>query len=190
VQNELSEYNRYRRKFRRGLPIVGKNGDSMFLNSIKIDIIKSSDSSYHVHKLIAATGKTSELATDRASRISYPVIQNDTSLIIPKGFMISKADKFRNQQVMIVVEVPVGKKIEIDNSANSFSWFQIGFYGNDWDNDWHGRYHWRPDVEYIMTEGGLETTAVKEEKNSDDNDDAKTRRKGKRVKSDSLTLNL
>ncbi|MBC8032853.1 MAG: PspC domain-containing protein, partial [Chitinophagaceae bacterium] len=102
VERDFSEYYRYKRRSYRGFPVRGKNSDTLFLNNVRIDIIKSDDSAYHIHKFTAATGVNSEQASNKASNIRFPVIQNDTSLILPKGFTISKQDKFRNQGVLIV----------------------------------------------------------------------------------------
>ena len=62
---------------------------------------------------------------------------------------------------MMVVEVPVGKKIMIDKSVDWFDWFDINIdrrrrWNVDWDERWDNAYSWRNNVQYIMTGEGLE----------------------------------
>jgi phage shock protein PspC (stress-responsive transcriptional regulator) len=147
--------------------------DSMLLNTVRIKIAKSDDSNYHAYLLKFARANTSPMAEANAEKISFPVSQKDSILFLPKGFAISKETKFRNQQVMVVIEVPVGKQVRIDNSTNFFSWFNVNtrFRGRgvnmDWDEEWWDNdYSWRTDVWYTMTASGIERT----DKKSDDED--------------------
>ncbi len=157
--------NIYRVRPKRGFPSILRGGDSLLLNSVRIDIAKSNDTLFHVHKLSWAAGADSKAATDRASRIHFPVTQSDSILLLPKGFTISSGDKFRNQQVQLVIEVPVGKKIVI-NDKYSFNWINIGINSSDWDDEWNEdglrQYRWKSGVEYIMTEEGLRKTEQEE----------------------------
>ncbi|RYF44939.1 MAG: hypothetical protein EON99_00645 [Chitinophagaceae bacterium] len=83
--------------------------------------------------------------------------------MLPKGFAVSKNEKFRNQQVLVVVEVPVGKKIELNDNLNSYNWFSVNFnrrrgFNVDWDDNWDYTYSWSTNTEYVMTANGLERT--------------------------------
>ncbi|RZK46507.1 MAG: hypothetical protein EOO94_02605 [Pedobacter sp.] len=76
---------------------------------------------------------------------------------------MSKNEKFRNQQVLVVIEVPVGKKIELDRSVDDFNWFSMNFnrrrgFNVEWDDSWDYTYSWSSNTEYIMTPNGLEKT--------------------------------
>lgn len=151
------------------LPFLSMNEDSMMLNTVRVKVVKSSDSSYHIQMVKLARGNTPAIAEKNAANMHFPVTQNDSLIILPKGFPISKEDKFRNQQVMVVVEVPVGKKIMIDKSVDWFDWFDINIdrrrrWNIDWDERWDNSYSWRNNVQYIMTAEGLERM----DKNEDD----------------------
>jgi len=91
---------------------------------------------------------------------------------LPRGFNISKDEKFRNQQVLLVIDVPVGKKIEIDRSIYDYSGFNLdlgdGYNDWDWNDDWRNNYSWNSNVEYIMTNDGLKPTHPIEEKNEEE----------------------
>lgn len=158
---------------RDAMPALSENEDSLLLNTVRIRIIRSQDSAYHGYLQKFSRAGTAPQAEANAEKISFPVAQKDSILYLPKGFAISKDTKFRNQQVMVVLEVPVGKQILVDNRTEFFSWFNINtrVRGNgmdmDWDDDrWNNDYSWRTDVWYTMTTSGLERT----DKNSDDED--------------------
>jgi phage shock protein PspC (stress-responsive transcriptional regulator) len=163
----------------REIPGLSEDENSMLLNTVRIKIAKSDDSNYHAYLLKFARANTSPVAEANAEKISFPVSQKDSILFLPKGFAISKETKFRNQQVMVIIEVPVGKQIRIDNSTSFFSWFNVNtrFRGRgvnmDWDEEWWDNdYSWRTDVWYTMTTSGIERTDKKsdDEDNNDNND--------------------
>jgi hypothetical protein len=122
-----------------------------------------------------ARGNTPLLAEKTATMISFPVKQSDSILTLPKGFGISKESKFRNQQVLVNIEVPVGKFIRIDKSIDWYSWFNLnvnkGGLNMDFDDDFYNDYSWSKDVWYVMTEKGLERVD-KKDKNSNDKDES------------------
>jgi hypothetical protein len=73
----------------------------------------------------AARGTTISEAEKTAEKITFEIKQEDSIVYLPKGFAIAAADKFRNQQVILVVEVPVGKTIRIDGSNEWFDFFDL-----------------------------------------------------------------
>jgi phage shock protein PspC (stress-responsive transcriptional regulator) len=157
------------------LPALSADEDSMLLNTVRLRIGKSKDQDYHTSLVKIARGNTPLLAETTASMISFPVKQSDSILTLPKGFGISKESKFRNQQVLVNIEVPVGKFIRIDKSIDWYSWFNInvnkGGLNMDFDDDFYNDYSWRKDVWYVMTDKGLERVD-KKDKNSDDKDES------------------
>jgi predicted dinucleotide-binding enzyme len=67
----------------------------------------------------------------------YNINQVDSVLMIDKGITITRQDKFRNQQVIVTVAVPVGKVINInkrfrDTAGNILTDPGIPIIG-DWD---------------------------------------------------------
>ena len=142
-------------------PVYGINQDTLMLNNVRINLVKSKDSSYHIYKVRFSRGNNPESARRLAERIQFNVTQQDSVLMLPKGFSISRDDKFRNQQVLVVVEIPVGKRIQLDRSINNFEWFDVNYnrrrgWNFDWDENWDHTYRWESNREYIMTPDGLE----------------------------------
>jgi len=164
-------------------PVFGDNYDSLLLNTVRVDIVKSKDAYFHVQKLKFSRGRSQKEAQNIAEKINFDIAQQDSILLLPRGgFPISKNEKFRNQQVMIIIEVPVGKKIQIDGSIHNYGWFNINIRRNgwainddddEWNNDWDERYDWEADTEYIMTVKGLERTDKKKYDTDDDENDNK-----------------
>jgi phage shock protein PspC (stress-responsive transcriptional regulator) len=144
-------------------PFYGISEDSLMMRTIQIRVVKSEDSTYHVSLVKFSRGNAPETARQLASKISFNIDQTDSVLILPKGFTITRDQKFRNQQVLLLVKVPVGKKIELDRSVNDYQWFNIETdydhnWSNDWNNEWQNSYNWNTDIEYIMTDNGLKST--------------------------------
>jgi phage shock protein PspC (stress-responsive transcriptional regulator) len=146
------------------MPFYGTNADTLMMNTIRVNVVKSKDSLYHIYRVRFSRGNTPELAKNLAERIHFEVAQQDSVLTLPKGFAVSKNEKFRNQQVLVVVEVPVGKRIELDHSVNDYNWFSVnfnrrrGFNIEGDDETWDYTYSWSTNTEYVMTPEGLERT--------------------------------
>ncbi len=156
-------------------PFFSLNEDSLMLNTVRIELVKSHDSAFHNYLVKIGRGHNPAMAEQIASKIMFTATQHDSIILLPKGFAISQQEKFRNQQVLVVVEIPVGKKVEVDKSVNFYRWFNINMnhrrgWNIDWNDEWDNSYNWDDNVEYIMTNDGLERThKIKDADNDDDN---------------------
>ncbi len=143
-------------------PIYGMNQDTLMLNTVRVNVVKSPDSSFHLYKVKFGRGRNPNAARQIAERINFDVQVRDSVIVLPQGFAISTNEKFRNQQVLIVIEVPVGKKVEMAKSLDNFDWFSINVNGrgwnSGWNNDWDHGYGWQSNREYVMTPDGLRAT--------------------------------
>jgi phage shock protein PspC (stress-responsive transcriptional regulator) len=157
-------------------PFFALTDDSLTLNTVRIDIIKSNDSAWHLERVRRSLGNNTAEARSLASQINFPVEQKDSVLSLSRGFAITPKQQFRNQKVLLVIEVPVGKKILMKRNLEDYKWFSINRkrWGNnginiEWDdNDNDYVNSWTAEVEYVMTENGLERTG----KNFRDNNDS------------------
>jgi phage shock protein PspC (stress-responsive transcriptional regulator) len=148
---------------RRG-PFFDISEDSLTLNTVRVNVVKSKDSSWHLQIQKLSRGNTTAEAGHTASEINFQIDQQDSLLLLGRGFAIKPKQQFRNQQVLVVVEMPVGKKIFMNANLDDYHWFTINrkWRNNglniDFDDD-ESRYDgWDSDAEYIMTEHGLERT--------------------------------
>ncbi|GAO42376.1 PspC domain-containing protein [Flavihumibacter petaseus] len=142
------------------VPFYGMNHDSLMLKTVRVNVVKSKDSLFHVYTVRFSRSNTNNKARELAQKITFPIVQRDSVIQMEKGFAITRTDKFRNQQVLVVVEVPIGKKIEIDRSVDDYEWFTINTnrrrgFNVTWDSDWEDSYSWDSNVEYVMTREGL-----------------------------------
>jgi len=149
--------------------------DSILLNTVQIKVLRSEDSSYHLRVLRGSLGSSANAALNYARQISFPITQSDSIIQLPGGFPITRDQQFRNQQVIVAVYIPVGKKIMMDNSVKRYDWvnLHVGRGHINWDNDdrydenyddegfsLENNYYWNSGVEYIMTTEGLQRVSA------------------------------
>ncbi len=157
----------------RNSPFYNLSEDSILLTTVRVKLLKSDDSSYHVSLIKFSRGSSGPIAREIAGNIRFPIRQSDSVINLPQGFAIARGDKFRNQQVRVEIAIPVGKKILITRSVDDYHWFNInpgrrhihwGDHNDSWSNDWDediddaDTYPWSSNVEYLMTTSGLVRT--------------------------------
>jgi hypothetical protein len=150
--------------------------DTLKLSDIKVRVTKSEDSSYAVIVWKYGRGFDRGVAKERASKVVYHASYADSVLNLGSGFAIDQHSKFRGQKVLVEIRVPVGKKIQFDESVvDKFNDVHIRFRSSrhnnrnyDWDDDEY--FDWRPNIEYTMTSSG-ELNAAGETITDDNNDE-------------------
>jgi len=166
-------------------PIFGANMDSMLLNTVRIDVKKSNDNNFHLDKIRFSRGNDPFYARSLAEKINFQPVQNDSLLLLPKRFAISRNEKFRMQQVLLVLQVPVGKRFYLNRSISTYNWFDIRYNhhgGIDIDDSWEHTYWVETGREYVMTPDGpkqvskldpeaLKRGEYKEKEKNEDNDE-------------------
>jgi phage shock protein PspC (stress-responsive transcriptional regulator) len=146
--------------------LLSMTDDSIYLNNVRVRIVKSPDSLYHAYAIKSSHAGNDALALKNAQQLTYEINQQDSLFYLSRGFAVPKGTRFRNQGVIVTIQVPIGKRIQIDRSVSrKLNWFQIDHNRNDWDEDWEDYQNWSDNVEYVMTVGGLERV------NKDDNGD-------------------
>ena len=134
--------------------------DSLLLSNIKIKLERSRDSQFHVTLVRRARANSPMEAESIAGEISYAIDQADSILTLPVSFPITTTQKFRNQQVIVEIQVPVGREVYVDRKAENLHWYS--FKGGPkglsitLDDDWDSENGWRSGVWYIMKESGIE----------------------------------
>lgn len=155
-------------RYRSSDVMLSANEDSVLLRNIRVKLEKSRDDSFHVTLIKRARSSSPRNAEIIAEQISYAVEQYDSILSIPIAFPITTQNKFHNQQVIVQIEVPVGKEIYVDGKANILNWYSVkgGANGLSINVDDEDDNFWRSGVWYIMKETGIE----KKFKDEDDAD--------------------
>jgi hypothetical protein len=100
------------------------------INNVKIKLFMSKDELYHISLIRCANGKNKNEATENAQAIDYKVNQQDSIVWLDSGFELYPGRKLRNQGVIVLVEIPIGRTIVIDESVNrSLYWIHHNFTG-------------------------------------------------------------
>jgi phage shock protein PspC (stress-responsive transcriptional regulator) len=154
--------------------LVRLAGDSIQMSNIKLRIEKSSDSLYHLNSTRISYGKNDDKASSSLSAMQFGLEQKDSVLLLDRGIILPPGAKFRNQQMILTLQVPVGNKVVVDRSVKR-KYFFFNFSelnnGDEWEEEDKDE-NWRSGVEYIMTEKGLiKTGNVIEEKSWEDIDE-------------------
>ncbi len=92
--------------------------DSLFLNNIKVKVTKSPDANYHITAYKYSGGYSENAALNAVKDINYNFLQEDSNINLNNSFALRKDAKFRNQRIVLLVQVPVGKRIVMDRSVN------------------------------------------------------------------------
>jgi phage shock protein PspC (stress-responsive transcriptional regulator) len=142
--------------------MISADQDSLFLNTARINVIRSKDSLYHLHLVKISRGYDRQQSQRLAEKINFPITQSDSVIYLPSSFAVSKNEKWRNQRVMVVIEVPLGKKIRLDDRVHRYDYFNIEFggrrnYRDDYDNDWEDGEWWSVNEDLTMTPNGLKS---------------------------------
>lgn len=123
------------------------NNEKYLLGHAQLNIIRSQTDKIELVIVKEAKGAEKRDATARAKNISYKVVQQDSLLLFDDIFRANNADKFRAQNVKVILKVPVGKVVYLDKSLEDFM-YDIENVTNTYDGDMVNR-------RWIMTETSL-----------------------------------
>lgn len=131
--------------------------DEMFMYSNDVIVnIKKSDSVPYVMIEKEARGRTRKVAKENARGITYNFSQAGNTLLLD-GYLLTKPeDGYRNQEIEIVIYVPIGQTVYLDESIRSF----LGWIENV--DDMY--YRDMSEHYYTMTEDGLKCIDCKKKK--------------------------
>lgn len=144
--------------------LLSMTDDSLFLNNVRIHLVKSNDSLFHMDATKYSNGSNESAALRNIKEMNYGINQQDSTVWLDRGFSLQRGTKFRNQGVVVTIHIPIGKRILIDRTVQRrLNHFDVNNGRNDWDSDedWNDNYGWDSDVEYKMTAGGLERSDKK-----------------------------
>lgn len=135
-----------------------ENGPFVMPNNIRIDIEKSATLATRLTQKYESQGKTFQSALQNAQNIDYKYVLKDSNLVFNPRFQLRKGTIWRNQEVRLKLEIPVGTKVILKEDTyrylNNYGTWDCGEIEND-KNDYST---------WIMTEDGLKCVAqLKEE---------------------------
>lgn len=128
--------------------LIGETkGSRYLLGNAQLNIIKSQTDKIQIVVVKEAKGSSKVVASDRAKNISYLINQQDSLIEFDNLFKVNNADKFRVQDLLIIVKLPVGKVIYLDKTLENMI-YDIENITNTYDGDMINR-RWK------MTDNGL-----------------------------------
>lgn len=118
---------------------IEKDGDKTYFNDIiNVDIIASETDSFQLVEIKSAFGIDKKEATFRARNITSYVTQTDSLLEFEPTFRIAQNDKWRSQEVKLILKVPKNKVIYLSNGMEHVI-YDIDNVSNTWDSEMVGR---------------------------------------------------
>src|SRR6185369_9559191 len=110
-------------------------------------IVKSPNDSFDLIETTYSNGATRKEAIDNASRINYTFNQTDSIIRFERFYTMDQAEKWRSQKVQLILRVPVGGRVRLDNSLRHLI-NDISNIENIYDDDMMDR-------TWVMTDKGL-----------------------------------
>ena len=93
--------------------------DTLYSSNVKLDIVKSHNDSVYLSEIYYSYGANHKEAVENATNIRYSFSQMDTVLRLSRYFSINNFERFRGQKVQLILKIPVGASIFMDeNLAN------------------------------------------------------------------------
>jgi phage shock protein PspC (stress-responsive transcriptional regulator) len=128
--------------------IIGENnGQKQVVGYARLNIVPSLTESFELIVVKQARGENKRAASERAKAIQYKIVQSDSVLNFDQLFTVEPGEKFRVQELHLVLKVPTGKVLHLDENMKHLIW-DVENTTNTWDPDMAGR-RWK------MTREGL-----------------------------------
>lgn len=128
---------------------IVESGDSkMIFGWPRLDIVEGEADSVELVMIRSASGSEKKEAQMRARNINYTFYQADSLIEFSPYFEISAEEKFRAQDLKLVLKVPRGKVIYLARNMDKII-YDIDNVHDTWDNDMVNR-------RWIMTSRGLD----------------------------------
>ncbi|WP_316799837.1 PspC domain-containing protein [Pedobacter frigidisoli] len=126
-----------------------ENGPFISPNNIRINIEKSETGTARLIKKYESQGKNFPTALQNAQNINYTYDLKDSLFVFNPRFELRKGTIWRNQEVTLIFEIPVGTKLILKEDAYRYINNYWAWSCNDHEDD-HNNYS-----VWIMTEEGL-----------------------------------
>jgi hypothetical protein len=155
-EDRISDLDYFDEDWNKDWPFYGLNQDTFLLKTIRVNLVRSDDDQFHIQKINLSRGENLVAAKAVAEKIQFDIQQKDSLILLPADFSISKKEKFRNQQVVVMISVPLNKRIFLKRRLDDYEWFNVrtnsGLRGLNIEIDHDLSYEVPAGNEYIMTE--------------------------------------
>ena len=93
--------------------LINADEDTIYIDNVGLKIKQSPNDSFQVTIKKMVNGSTRFAADTSAALMRYNIFQKDSFLFFDKSIGINKNEKFRNQNVVVTIYVPIGKQIQL-----------------------------------------------------------------------------
>ncbi|MBU3659008.1 MAG: PspC domain-containing protein [Flavobacteriales bacterium] len=95
--------------------ILKEDKGKIYANGMEVSYEKSSDTLFHVYQINSARGTDHQAALKKARNIKLGFQQNKNVLVLDAFHTFPKNDKLRDQEVKLLIQVPVGGYVKVNN---------------------------------------------------------------------------
>ncbi|HRG58200.1 MAG TPA: PspC domain-containing protein [Bacteroidia bacterium] len=134
-----------------------------------IDIQRSKTDSFELLVMKSSKGKSKKDALRRAESISYSYMVNDSNVIFNPKFQVPETEKWRAQRVKIILKVPTGKSVYLNNKIAPLI-YDIDNVTNTFDGDMVN-HKWTMRAEGLTCDDCGDINGFKKKKNEKDSTD-------------------
>lgn len=121
--------------------------DILVIDNVSIDVRRTREESPYIEVIRESHGRSRRRASDMASNIQFEVVQEENTLYVDEYLSVPVQDAFRDQEVDVVLYLPEGYSVFLDNSVKDV------IYDVDNVTDMYDRY--MVDHVWMMTSRGL-----------------------------------
>ena len=120
-EEDLEDYdddgNRHRVHRRHSDYVVAKANDKKFIVGYsQLNILLASGDKFELYIIKKARGADKRAAVERAKMIDYKIITSDSAILFNEIFTVAANEKFRVQEIEVILKVPKGKVIFLDKN--------------------------------------------------------------------------
>lgn len=112
---KLNKFDDYNVKSDGTIGFFSIEGDHIIESGINFEYKISKDSLFHIYQNLSSRSSSHRKAVAKAKNIRHKASLADNKLLLHTNYSFPKKDKFRNQNVIIIVEIPKGKTVQIGN---------------------------------------------------------------------------
>lgn len=95
--------------------MMSLEGDRVVESGIYIEYEQSKDSLFHIYQNFTANSHSHQKAIKKAKNIRHSAILNANELTMDSHYSFPKSDKLRDQDVYIIIQVPAGGSVYVNN---------------------------------------------------------------------------
>jgi phage shock protein PspC (stress-responsive transcriptional regulator) len=117
--------------------VLGIREGQIISSGIHFEYKDSKDSLFHVYQFLSAEGSSHRKALNRAKNIKHLVEVEGDRCSFDINYYYPRKDLIRNQEVRLIIEIPKGKTLSIDDHEVLLNIRQDRYRDNHYDDDYY-----------------------------------------------------